>query len=84
MKAWEAVQWIQSWVPRRATGARAVPSLCELDRGHLGDSRGDRGASAVEYAILAGMIACVIVAAVTLFGVNVSRLFDVPTSVFHP
>jgi Flp pilus assembly pilin Flp len=84
VKAWKAVPRIQSWIPRRCSDARTVSAVCELDRGHPGVSRGDRGASAVEYAIMAGLIACVIVAAVTLFGVNVSRLFDVPSSVFHP
>jgi Flp pilus assembly pilin Flp len=83
VKAWGTVSWIMA-IPQHVARVRTVPFICERDRGRPGTSRGDRGASAVEYAILAGMIACVIVAAVTLFGVNVSRLFDVPTSVFHP
>ena len=36
----------------------------------------DRGATAVEYALLVSLIALVIVASVTLFGGNVLRLFD--------
>lgn len=38
--------------------------------------RGARGATAVEYAILAGFIAAVIVASVTLLGQQVSALFN--------
>ena len=39
------------------------------------DTRGDRGATAVEYGIMVSLIALVIVAGVTLFGRNVSSLF---------
>lgn len=35
----------------------------------------DRGASAVEYALLVGLIAAVIVAAVTLLGSHISGIF---------
>jgi len=38
-------------------------------------ARGDRGATAVEYAIMVGFIAAVIIVAVTAFGVSVRRLF---------
>jgi pilus assembly protein Flp/PilA len=44
----------------------------------------ERGATAVEYALMAGLIAVVIVAAVTIFGRNVIGLFNVPSSVFNP
>ena len=44
-------------------------------------SRGERGATAVEYAILVAMIAAVIVTAVTYFGTQVLALF-VPVSDF--
>jgi|KBSMisStandDraft_5_1062788.scaffolds.fasta_scaffold6473005_1 pilus assembly protein Flp/PilA len=37
--------------------------------------RSDEGATAVEYALMIGLIAFVIIAAVTLFGVNVLGLF---------
>lgn len=40
-------------------------------------TRCQRGASAVEYAILVGFIAAVIVTGVALFGTNVSELFDI-------
>lgn len=39
--------------------------------------RCQRGASAVEYAILVGFIAAVIVTGVAVFGTNVSDLFDI-------
>ena len=38
--------------------------------------RDARGATSIEYAIIAGGIAVVIVAAVTLLGSNVKALFD--------
>ncbi|SES43749.1 Flp/Fap pilin component [Pedococcus cremeus] len=59
-------------------------TLSGLVRGRLGESRGDHGATAVEYALMASLIAVVIVASVTLFGQNVVTLFAVPTSVFNP
>jgi Flp pilus assembly pilin Flp len=46
--------------------------------------RGDQGATATEYALMAAFIAVVIVVSVTLFGRNVSGLFQVPASVFQP
>lgn len=62
---------------------RSSPPVSELVRGRLGSRRGDRGATALEYALMAGLIACVIVAAVTIFGRNVIGLFDVPSSIFN-
>jgi pilus assembly protein Flp/PilA len=38
--------------------------------------RKDRGATAVEYGLLVGLIAVVIIAAVTLLGTELDRLFD--------
>lgn len=39
-----------------------------------------RGATAVEYCIMVAFIALVIIASVTVFGQNVIRLFQVPSS----
>ena len=39
------------------------------------DSRKDRGATAVEYGLLVGLIAVVIIAAVTLLGTRLNALF---------
>ena len=52
------------------------------DRGRAGSRRRDRGATAVEYALMVSLIALVIVASVTLFGQNMIQLFQVPASVF--
>ena len=43
----------------------------------------DRGATSVEYALMVGLIAVVIVVSVALFGQNTIGLFNVPTSAFH-
>ena len=64
--------------------AFAAASVSELDRGRPGTRRGDRGATSVEYALMAGLIALVIVGSVWLFGTNVVTLFHVPDSVFTP
>ncbi len=58
--------------------------VSELVRGRPGSRRGDRGATAVEYALMVGLIALVIVSAVTLFGQNIITLFAVPSSIFSP
>ena len=50
----------------------------------LQDPRDEDGATAVEYGLMVAMIAIVIVSAVTLFGVTVSDLFEVPAGVFGP
>lgn len=42
----------------------------------------ERGATAVEYALMVGLIAVVIVAAVTAFGLGVNALFVIPAGVF--
>ena len=69
--------WRDDWYRRGA-------SVSELARGRQGHKPGDRGATAVEYALMVGLIAVVIVASVTLFGQSTSKLFLVPTSVFSP
>jgi Flp pilus assembly pilin Flp len=48
--------------------------------GRPGFGRGDRGATATEYAIMVSLIAVVIIAGVTLFGQNMIHLFQVPSS----
>ncbi len=63
---------------------RAFNSDSGLVRGRPGVRQGDRGATATEYAFVAGLIAVVIVGVVTVFGRNVSGLFNVPSSVFAP
>lgn len=42
----------------------------------LPSRRDDHGAAAVEYSVLVGLIAAVIVGAVTLFGLDVMGLFN--------
>jgi pilus assembly protein Flp/PilA len=44
-------------------------------------AREDRGATAVEYAFMVGLIALVIVVAVTAFGLSVKGLFELATAV---
>ena len=66
----------------RLVCASAAASFSELTRGRPGSRRGDHGATAVEYALMVGLIALVIVAAVTVFGQNVITLYNVPSSVF--
>ena len=44
--------------------------------------QGERGATAVEYDLMVGLIAIVIVGAVALFGQAVSALFVIPAGVF--
>lgn len=61
--------------------ARLLGTSAHGSRGRLGGSRADHGATSVEYALMASLIAVVIVAAVTLFGRNVSQLFYVPAGV---
>jgi pilus assembly protein Flp/PilA len=45
--------------------------------------RDDRGATAVEYGLMVGLIAAVIIAAVTAFGIAVDGLFFIPAGVFN-
>ena len=40
------------------------------------------GATSVEYALMVGLIALVIVGGVTLFGISVSNLFMIPAGTF--
>jgi Flp pilus assembly pilin Flp len=44
----------------------------------------ERGASAVEYGLIAGLIAGAIALAVSAFGEQVVNLFFIPTGVFQP
>ena len=46
-------------------------------------TRDDRGATAVEYGLMVGLIAAVIVVGVTAFGVAVNDLFFIPAGVFN-
>ena len=50
------------------------------DRVRSGWFGSERGATAVEYALMVSLIALVIVGAVTVFGQNVIQLFQVPAS----
>ena len=52
--------------------ARLVNLQCQINS--------DRGATAVEYAIMVSLIALVIIAAVTAFGLSVSGLFHLITT----
>ena len=45
--------------------------------------RDDRGATAVEYGLMIGLIAAVIIVAVTAFGIAVEGLFFIPAGVFN-
>ena len=59
---------------RRLRGGQRAVSLRARDREH--------GATAVEYALMVGLIAVVIVGAVTIFGQGVDALFFIPAGVF--
>jgi len=52
--------------------------FCGFRRGRSGlpSRQDDRGATAVEYNLMAGLVAAVIVGAVTLFGLDVLGLFN--------
>jgi pilus assembly protein Flp/PilA len=57
-----------------------MPKVMDLIKARVSDCRGlhtrdDRGATAVEYALMVTLIALVIIAAVTAFGLSVSGLF---------
>ncbi len=49
---------------------------------HAWRQRDERGATAVEYGLMVGLIAIVIVAGVSTFGLAVSDLFLIPAGVF--
>ena len=68
----------------RSAFVLVMTTLSGLARGRFGAHRGDHGATAAEYALMAGLIALVIIASVFVFGQNVITLFAVPTSVFNP
>lgn len=44
--------------------------------------RRDSGATAAEYALMAGLIACVVAATVTQFGLGVNALFETAANLF--
>ena len=46
--------------------------------------RDDSGATAVEYGLMVALIAIVIIAGVSAFGVAVSDLYKIPAGVFSP
>ncbi len=46
-------------------------------------TRDERGATAVEYGLMVALIAVVIIAGVTAFGIAVSGLFFIPAGVFN-
>lgn len=46
-------------------------------------TRNDRGATAVEYGLMVGLIAAVIIVGVTAFGIAVNGLFVIPAGVFN-
>ena len=46
-------------------------------------TRDDQGATAVEYGLMVGLIAAVIIVAVTTFGIAVNALFFIPAGVFN-
>ena len=65
----------------RAALRSAVSSSAGVrSRGRVGFGPGDRGATSVEYALMASLIALVIIGAVTAFGLNVVPLFNVPAN----
>ena len=51
-------------------------------RGHDGDMRSEDGVTAIEYALIAALIALVIIVAVTLVGTQVSGTFNKVASTF--
>ena len=46
-------------------------------------TRDDQGATAVEYGLMVGLIAAVIIVGVTAFGIAVNGLFYIPAGVFN-
>lgn len=50
--------------------------LCERAMSWLVELREERGATAVEYALMVALIAAVIIVAVALLGHNASSIFD--------
>jgi pilus assembly protein Flp/PilA len=70
-----------------ASGSSTAARLAAAGRPLIAAFRGrvqmrlDHGATAVEYGLMVGLIAVVIVGGVTIFGQNVSQLFIVPAGV---
>ena len=67
---------------RPGRGTDMLSRLVKLQLKATAALRGDRGATAVEYGLMVGLIAIVIIIAVTALGTNLSGLFTrVSTSV---
>ena len=74
----ESLSWTSSSSKK---GTEMLSRLVKLQT-KLAAMRDDRGATAVEYGLMVALIAIVIIAAVTLLGGNLSKLFSsVATSV---
>jgi pilus assembly protein Flp/PilA len=54
---------------KEPTGIRILKRLMEI----LGD---ERGVSALEYAVIAALVAVVVIGSISLLGTNVSKLFS--------
>ena len=66
-------------------GTRGAPPPPARSPGAPRAPRGPpHGATAVEYGLMVGLIAVVIVVSVIAFGHNVSDLYNVPSSIFNP
>ena len=61
----------------------SMRELSKRIRQWCSSTRDDRGATAVEYGLMVGLIAAVIVVGVTAFGIAVSALFFIPAGVFN-
>ena len=57
--------------------------LSKRFRQRCSSTRDDRGATAVEYGLMVGLIAAVIIVGVTAFGVAVNDLFFIPAGVLN-
>ena len=57
--------------------------LIERSRQWYSSTRDDRGATAVEYGLMVGLVAAVIIVSVTAFGLAVKDLFYIPAGVFN-
>lgn len=63
----------------RIAGGRWLARTAELLRARASE----RGATAVEYALMVALVAIAVLGAVTVFGLAVSDLFVIPTGVFN-
>ena len=60
----------------RATDPTATPTLYDLEFPMLRFLNDENGATAIEYGLIAALIAVVIIGAVTLLGTSISSTFD--------